>query len=400
MKHSLRLFTLSLGVCALATTATIRPAHAITDDEEIAAGRQMAQQAIREFGQPLSPSDPRQQRVSRIGAMFVRLAERRNIPYSFTVLQNDKVLNAFAGPGGPIFVTTKLLSTAQNDAELAYVIGHETGHIDRRHIVKSAQKAQQIGIGAAILGGLLSRGGGRNGNLIGGLVNVGAGLWQKGFSRKDENEADDYGVHAMARLGFDPRAAVSMLGKLGDGPEGLGKLLSDHPTSKARQKKVQDSIAKDNLLSIAQNNGGAFLMLSGSNSGYAPTYGAGYSPVEAADDAPFRGRVVREGSSGIVLVPVIEMARLAGVQYSQRGDGVAVRTDNSGTTSGIFRANSTQVTLNGRVATLPTRARRFSNTLYAPVGAVAAAIGANASLQGQNAVLVSFANGRSAVIRF
>ena len=57
--------------------------------------------------------------------MFARQAKRRNIPYSYTVLQNDKVLNAFAAPGGPIFVTTKLLSTAANDAELAYVLGHE-----------------------------------------------------------------------------------------------------------------------------------------------------------------------------------------------------------------------------------------------------------------------------------
>jgi len=264
---SLRLLALSMGVCALATTATIRPAHAISDEEEIQAGRQMAQQAIKEYGQPLSPSDPRQQRVSRIGAMFARQASRRNIPYSYTVLQNDKVLNAFAGPGGPVFVTTKLIQTAQSDAELAYVLGHETGHIENRHIVKIAQKSQTVGIGAAILGSILGRG--RGGDLIGGLVNVGAGLWQKGFSRSQESDADDYGTRAMARLGFDPRAAVSMLGRLGDGPDGLSKYLSDHPTSQARQQKVEQEINKEGLLAVARANGGPITNLSGSDSRYA-----------------------------------------------------------------------------------------------------------------------------------
>lgn len=399
MKTTLRLFA-ALSVCAIATTASIRPAHAVTDEQEIAAGREMAQQAIKEYGQPLPPNDPRQIRVSRIGAMFARNAQRRNIPFSYTVLQNEKVLNAFAGPGGPVFVTTKLIETAQNDAELAYVLGHETGHIEKRHVVKSAQKAQTLGIGAAILGGLLGQRGGQGADLIGGLVNVGAGLWQKGFSRKEESEADDYGTRAMARLGFDPRAAVSMLGRLGDGPEGLAKLLSDHPTSPARQKKVTEEINNENLVEVARNAGGPFLTLNGSNAGYSPTYGAGYAPVEAADDAPFRGRVVSENGRSVVLVPVIQMARLAGVQVSSRGDGVAVRTDASGSTSGIFRADSNQATINGQTATMSSRARRIGGQIYAPVGAVSTAVGAHASLQGNNAALVTFADGRSVVVRF
>lgn len=399
MNQQLRLFTL-LGVCALATTASVRPAHAISDEEEIQAGRQMAQQAIKEYGQPLSPNDPRQQRVSRIGAMFARNAQRRNIPYSYTVLQNDKVLNAFAGPGGPIFVTTKLIETTQNDAELAYVLGHETGHIELRHIVKGAQKSQTIGIGAAILGGILGGRGGQSGQAIGGLVNLGAGLWQKGFSRKDENQADDYGTRAMARLGFDPRAAVSMLGRLGDGPEGLSKYLSDHPTSPARQKKVTDEINKENLMEVARNSGGPFLSLSGSNAGYAPTYNSNIAPVQEADDAPFRGRIVQDSRGQVVLVPVIEMAKLAGVQWSSRGDGVAVRSDESGRTSGIFRENSTRATIDGRTATLSTRVRRIGGQLYAPVGAVSEAIGGHAALQGDRAILLTFVDGRSTVIRF
>ena len=394
---SLRLFAL-MGLCAMTTTVVSRPAHAISDEEEIQAGRQMAQQAIKEYGQPLSPSDPRQQRVSRIGAMFARQAQRRNIPYSYTVLQNEKVLNAFAGPGGPVFVTTKLLETAQSDAELAYVLGHETGHIELKHIVKSAQKSQTVGIGAAILGGLL--GGSRGGNLVGGLVNVGAGLWQKGFSRGQESEADDYGTRAMARLGFDPRAAVSMLGRLGDGPDGLAKYLSDHPTSQAREQKVEKEISNENLLGVARANGGPITNLSGSNANYTSSYDSVRAPIAEADEAPFQARVVSDDNGRVVLVPVIEMARLAGVQWSERGDGIAVRTDASGQTSGIFRANSTQATINGRTATLTAPTRRIGGKLYAPVGAVSTAVGGQASLQGSNIVLITFGNNRSYRIRF
>ncbi len=400
MKHTFRFLT--LGLCAVTISAAVRPAHAISDEQEIAAGRTMAQQAIQQYGQPLPANDPRQIRVSRIGAMLARQATRRNIPFSYTVLQNDKVLNAFAGPGGPVFVTTKLMATAQNDAELAYVLGHETGHVELRHVVKAAQKSQTIGIGAAILGGILSSRGGQAGDLVGGLVNTGAVLWQKGFSRKEESQADDYGTRAIARLGFDPRAAVSMLGRLGDGPEGLGKYLSDHPTSPARQKAVSAEINRENLVGVAQNNGGPFLTLAGGNSEYPPAFGQSRvtSPVVPAGDAPFNGRVVQGARGPVVLVPVIEMARMAGVQWSARGDGVAVRTDASGRTSGIFRANASRATINGRTAQMMTAAQVVDGQLFAPLGAVSAAVGAHASLHGQNQALVSFADGRSAVVNF
>ena len=399
MKHTR---FLTLGLSAVALAGAVRPAHAVTDEQEIAAGRTMAQQAIKEYGQPLPQNDPRQLRVTRIGAMLARQATRRNIPFSYTVLQNDKVLNAFAGPGGPVFVTTKLMATAQNDAELAYVLGHETGHVELRHVVKASQKSQTIGIGAAILGGILSSRGGQAGDLVGGLVNTGAVLWQKGFSRKEESQADDYGTRAMARLGFDPRAAVSMLGRLGDGPEGLQKYLSDHPTSPARQKAVTAEIGRENLVEVARQNGGPYLSLADTMDNAAPVFGqrAVAAPVVAAGEAPFNGRVVQDARGPVVLVPVIEMARLAGVQWSARGDGVAVRTDASGRTSGIFRANSAQATINGRTAQLSARTQVVDGQLYAPVGAVATAMGGHASLRADNQALVTFKDGRSTVIRF
>ncbi len=401
--NSLQLKAFGLGLVALTATASTRPAHAITEQEEIEAGRQVAQQSIKEYGQPLSPSDPRQQRVSRIGAMFARQATRRNIPYSFTVLQNDKVLNAFAAPGGPIFVTTKLISTTQNDAELAYVLGHEFGHIEARHVVKSVQKSQSTGIIAGIGGAVLGQvlGGGRNANIIGGLAGAGAQLYQKKFSRTQESDADDYGTRAMARLGFDPRAAVSMLGRLGDNPGAFAKFLSDHPDSRKRQQLVSQEISTENLVAVANANGGPFLNLSGSSAGYAPTYGSGNDgePYDgavyaSAQVAPFRARSV----NGIVLAPIVEMARLAGGQA--RGNTTTI-TVSAGSASGTFRLGSDQAQLGGRTATLTAPVQRINGQLYAPVGAVSYALGGRATLNpNSNTVSVSWGDGRSNVVPY
>ena len=404
MKHSLRTKAFGLGVVALTATAMTLPAHAITDQEEIEAGRQVAQQSIKEFGQPLSPNDPRQQRVSRIGAMFARQAQRRNIPFSYTVLQNEKVLNAFAAPGGPVFVTTKLLETTTNDAELAYVLGHETGHIEMRHVVKAAQKSQAVGIGAGIGAAILGQvlGGGRNANIIGGLAGMGVQLYQKGFSRSEESQADAYGVSAMSRLGFDPRAAVSMLGRLGGGPDGIvGRALSDHPDSRKRQQDVTRQINNENLIAVANANGGPFLTLSGSSAGYAPTYGSGNdgqpdngAVYASGQVAPFRARSV----NGVVLAPIVEMARLAGGQA--RGNSTTV-TISAGSASGTFRLGSDQAQLGGRTATLTAPVQRIGGQLYAPVGAVSYALGGRATLNpNSNTVSVSWGDGRSNVVRF
>jgi len=405
MKHTLHLCAF-LSASVLLSTAAIRPAHAVTDEQEIEAGRQVAAQSIKEFGQPLPQSDPRQQRVSRIGAMFARRAARRNIPFSYTVLQNEKVLNAFAAPGGPVFVTTKLLETTQNDAELAYVLGHETGHIELRHVVKAAAKNQTVGIGAGIGAAILGQvlGGGRYANTIGAVAGIGTQLYQKGFSRKEEAQADAYGVDAMARLGFDPRAAVSMLGRLGNGPDGvLNKAFADHPDSPKRQRDVTNQIARQNLLGVASANGGPFLSLTGSSAGYAPSYGASGNgePFNRADTgsgqvAPFNARDV----NGVVMASILDMARLANGRTGGRGNTIQVQGAGGGAIS-TFRLGSDQALLGGRSATLTAPVARFNGQLFAPVGAVAYALGGRATLQpNSNTVSIVWNDGRANVVRY
>ena len=429
MKHNSLLRRTAL-LCTLATggaLAVAPPAHAqfakISEQEEIDAGRQARAQAEKEYGRALSQNDPRQQRVNRLGAMFARNASRRGIPYSYTVLQNDKVLNAFAAPGGPIFVTTKLISTTSNDAELAFVLGHETGHIEHRDVVRAVEKQQQVGLGIGILGAILGGGNG-GGNIVGTLTNVGFTLWSKGYSRDQESEADDYGVHAMSRLGFDPRAAVSMMGKLGDGGNGIGKYLSDHPTSDARVKKMNEIIRKDNLAQVANRNGGPLLNLSGSgNANYYPTnnYGNGgdiYPPTNtsnynsntpkyqtsAPNPTPERGRanrtiglqIVQDGKYRVVLASARDMATYAGGQIERRGRDLVVSRGNS---YAILTPGAKTANINGRRVDISAKIRQSGSDFFAPIGTLADALNGTATYDAnRKGVRLDFENGPSAFV--
>ncbi len=399
-------------LCTLATGGalmTALPAHAqfggISEQEEIAAGRQASARAQKEYGRALSPNDPRQQRVSRIGQMFARQSQRENIPYSYTVLQNDKVLNAFAAPGGPIFVTTKLLSTAANDAELAYVLGHETGHIENKHIVKSVEKQQKVGLGIGILGAILGGGGGGN-NIIGTVAGVGYNLWQSGYSRDQERDSDDYGTEAMARLGFDPRAAVSMLGKLGGSSGGLAKYLATHPSPESRQKLVSAQIAKDNLVQVAQQNGGAFLNLSGAgntNTNYNNGYNAQpnrYSnvptPSNAAPNRAGNGgtiglQTVQSGQYRVVLASAQDMANLAGGSVEQRGRDIVVSRGNS---YAVFTPGLKTANVNGRRISISAPMQRTNGQYFAPIGTLADALDGSATYDSnRRGIRLDFENG-------
>jgi Zn-dependent protease with chaperone function len=392
----------ALFLAGFVTTATAPEAQAqfkkITEKEEIEAGRQSAAQAVKEYGAALPASDPRARRVARLGALFAAQSKRRNIPFSYTVLQNDKVLNAFAAPGGPVFVTTKLISTASNDAELAYVLGHETGHIENKHIVTAVQKQQKVGLVAGILGSILSRG--KSGNIVGAATGITYNLWQSGYSRDQESDADTYGVRAMSRLGFDPRAAVSMLGKLGGNSSGLSKYLASHPNPETRQKRVTDLINKENLTDVAKRAGGPRLSESSgeqdiyrntSFNSSADTYSSTPAYSNSNDvsrlDAPLQ--VVDSGGSRVVLVPVAPLAAYAGGSAKvEAGNAVLV---SRGSSSLRLQLGSNEATLNGRRVSLSATPRLIGNRFYAPLGSVAAGLGGSASYDGsRNAVRIDF----------
>jgi beta-barrel assembly-enhancing protease len=165
--------------------------------------------------------------VNEVGQTLADASDRPDIPYTFQVVQDDAV-NAFATMGGFVYVTTGLLEAADNEAELAGVIGHEIGHIAGRH---SVEQMRQAAITQGITGAL-----GVNREQ---LVNIGAQIaLQLPASRNAEYEADQHGFYSMGRAGYDQTGMVTFMQKLvrqGSPPE----ILSTHPDARNRVSALQ-----------------------------------------------------------------------------------------------------------------------------------------------------------------
>ncbi|MEY3659167.1 MAG: hypothetical protein RL425_1928 [Pseudomonadota bacterium] len=154
--------------------------------------------------------------VTRIGQSVAAQSGLANSPQEFTIsLLNSPVNNAFAIPGGYVYVTRQLMALMNNEAELASVLGHEVGHVAARHSAKRNNRATRAGLGAVlatVLGGvLLGESGARLGQELGSAI---AQRYVLSYSRAQEYEADDLGVVYLTRAGYDPMAASTMLASL------------------------------------------------------------------------------------------------------------------------------------------------------------------------------------------
>jgi predicted Zn-dependent protease len=154
---------------------------------------------------------------------------RKDVPYSVKVIK-DESINSFATMGGFVYVNEGLVDFVQSDDELASVLGHETGHIERRHVITTQSKAQILNILfgiASIFSPIISN--------FGGIAE--AGIMAK-ISRGDELQADRYGLQLMSRAGYDPEAMLTMMAHLGvledEHSDLLTKYLEDHPNPKDR----------------------------------------------------------------------------------------------------------------------------------------------------------------------
>lgn len=145
--------------------------------------------------------------VNRIGQKVAANTERSDVQYKFHVIDSP-IVNAFALPGGYIYISRGLIALANNEAELAGVIAHEIGHVTGRHAAARMSQGALAGIGAAILSAAIGS------DAVGQVANVGTDLYIKSYSRGQEHEADDLGVRYLARAGYDPKAMASFLSSL------------------------------------------------------------------------------------------------------------------------------------------------------------------------------------------
>jgi predicted Zn-dependent protease len=177
--------------------------------------------------------------VSTLGRRLAAVSDRPKLDYDFTVLDTG-VINAFAAPGGFIFVTRGLLQQVSNEAELASVLGHEIGHVAGWHSVGMIQK--QMGLGTlSALGAIVSgvRLGPEAMVMVAQAADLFSGLYLLGYSRENELEADRVGLRYMSSAGYDPRAALAFFQKLAvlekqEGSDSWESYLRSHPPTEER----------------------------------------------------------------------------------------------------------------------------------------------------------------------
>lgn len=222
----------------------------MTPDQEIAMGLQAAPEMADQFG-GLDPKQSDQQRVQQIGLRIVQDSPAHTTPYQYAyhLLADPQTVNAFALPGGQVFITRGLYDKLQTDGELAGVLSHETGHVVARHSAEQIAKSQLTqGItGAAVIAACDPNN--PNGcvaaSVMGALVGQ---LIDMKYSRTDETEADWLGVCFMSESGYDPQDMVKLMQILGSLDQGQRppEFLSTHPDPGNRILQIQTDIQNIN----------------------------------------------------------------------------------------------------------------------------------------------------------
>jgi predicted Zn-dependent protease len=245
-----------MSVSAAAQTRIEPHRNRFSPQQDVELGRQAAADVRRQL--PMVNDGPTRNFVERIGEQLVaEIPDELRQPgfrYTFDVV-NLREINAFALPGGPMFLHRGMLEAARTDAEVAGVMAHELSHVILRHGTAQASKAQNFQLGAIagqVLGSIV---GGRTGAVIAQGSQIGLGTYFLKYSREYEREADLLGAQIMARAGYDPREMANMFQTIsrrsgGGGPE----WLSDHPNPGNRYEAINREAA---MLRVRRSPGSA-----------------------------------------------------------------------------------------------------------------------------------------------
>ena len=210
-------------------------ASSVSLDQEWQLGDQMAAQVAQQMRVTTDPY------VTSVGERLHAQTPLANRPFHFYVV-DDPSVNAFAIPGGHVYVNRGLIAQADHANMLAGVMAHEISHVVARHVIKQAEQTQTISaIGSILLG--------QNPNALSFLVaNIAAGGAMARFSRADEKQADDMGLDLMSRAGYDPHGMLDMFQKLlaldKGGNSSVSKFFADHPGTTDRINDISARIAK------------------------------------------------------------------------------------------------------------------------------------------------------------
>lgn len=203
----------------------------VSDRQEVQIGKQINQKLVSQDVRLYRNSEINRY-IDEIGQRLEQQSKRPNIPYTFQVVDDDKI-NAFATMGGFVYIHKGLIAAADNEAQLASVMGHEIGHIAARHAIQQMRQA-------AVARGLTTAAG-LNSNTI---VNIGVDLaLQRPNSRKDEFQADQLGLETLKQVGYAPSGMVEFMKKLLKKGGSAPTFLSTHPATSERIEALNQAIS-------------------------------------------------------------------------------------------------------------------------------------------------------------
>jgi len=212
---------------------------ALTSEQEIALGLNSAPTMIKQFG-GMHPDQRAQELVKKIGATLVNnsIAKESKYPYNFHLLADDQIVNAFALPGGQIFITAALFSRLEDEDQLAGVLGHEIGHVIHRH---SAERMAKMELTQGLTGAAVVAAGDYNtaqaAQMIGNMINM-------KYGRDQELASDDIGVRLMLEAGYKPEALIGVMNILekASGGQRQSEFTITHPSPENRREKIMQAI--------------------------------------------------------------------------------------------------------------------------------------------------------------
>src|SRR5437868_10409831 len=228
------------AACATNPATGAKQLSLVSESQEIQMGREYDREVTASIG--LYPDSALQRYIQQFGARLAATSERPGLPWSFHVV-DDPVVNAFALPGGFIYVTRGILAHLNSEAELAGVVGHEIGHVTARHTASQMTKQQLAQLGLAV-GAIASPDVGR----YAGLASQALGVLFLKYSRDDESQADELGLRYLRRAVYDPREmphVFEMLARVSQAQGGgrVPEWLATHPNPENRRGRIEQEIA-------------------------------------------------------------------------------------------------------------------------------------------------------------
>ena len=361
----------------------------VSESQEIQMGLQGAQQVSQSMG--LLPDSAFQAYVNGLGQKLAAGSERPQLPWGFRIV-DDPVVNAFALPGGQIFLTRGILTHFNSEAELVSVLGHEIGHVTAKHSVRQMSRTQLAQLGLGI--GMILKPSLQD---VGQIASAGLGVLFLKFGRDDENQADELGFKYSLNNGYDVREMLSVFKTLdrisGTSGRGVPEWLSTHPNPGNRYNRTQQRVAAvtQDLGGMTVNRDGYLRRLDGMVFGENPRLGYFQGGVFYHPDLAFRldfpnGWKTQNGTQAVVAgspqndaIIALTLAGQASPTEAAREffaeQGIQARSTSTNSISGlravtsIFTADTQDGLRQGRVSFIS-----YSGTTYRIMGYTPASV--------------------------